>query len=147
MLLEQVQTPQNTPNVIQPWRYPFKTLNTCDTLLPAGLQKFSHLLCQHKKEKPQIAKVNSRKYLNLTYSTIQKWKRSRTAPVLCRFELCISHVFKEDFYVSRKAPQCAAFISAASVGFSAERQHKMPPNPQEGRKGPNRGGDAPRTRR
>lgn len=65
------------------------------------------------KESPGL-----QKYRNLTYSTIQKPKRSRTARRLRPFELCVSRVFKEDLQhvgnVSREAPHCAAVMSAAS---------------------------------
>lgn len=143
MLLEQVQTPRNAPNVIQPSEH-------CDNyffFLPIGFSK-SSLIFFANKRKPRIAKVNSRKYLNLTYSTIQKLKRSRTASWLLKFELCISQVFSRKTSdirnASRKAPQCAAaFISAppCRVFFPpAERRRKAPPNSQWGGNDLNRGG-------
>lgn len=147
MLLEQVQTPQNTSNVIQPWRYPFKTPVTRFSPL---VSKSSLNFFANKRE-PRIAKVNSTKYLNLTYSTIQKLKRSRTASWLLRFELCISQVFKEDFrhqkFVSKSSPVCCSFhLCAVPSGFQRNARAKCLLI-RSGRKWPNREGDSPWTRR
>lgn len=133
MLSEQVQTPQNTPNVIQPWRHPFQTLRHHFSPL---VSKSSRILFANKR-KPKIAKVNSRKYLNLTYSTIQKLKRSRTASWLFRFELCISQVFQGRLPTSEtcleKLPSVLQLSSLRRpVRFLAERRCKMPPNSQWG---------------
>lgn len=80
---------------------------------------FSELQKTLFAKKRTTAKVNSRKYLNLTYSTIQNNQEVEDSVDGCKVRACVSHVFLWVFFFSffprktsmldvHKAPQCAA---------------------------------------
>lgn len=122
MLLQQVQRPRDRPNHL--WR------------LPVGLSDSESFFFVKKR----LQKVNSRKCLHFTDSTIQKpkLKRSGTASWLFRFGLCVSPFLRKTsisvMCLKKTPPPSPSPITTTSyplhhpVSFSAEQQHKTPPN-------------------